>query len=152
MKDCPVEPTIRSSLPEASRNAHGNLALQNRTFGAVRGVDTTKPASATPLLAMATQPAPAAVPAVATVSSTGLALMQKQGCAGCHAVGTKVMGPSFRQVADKYRADPDAAARLFDKLKKGSSGSWGAIPMPPQTQLSAADGQALVHWILAGAQ
>jgi cytochrome c len=146
MKDCPVEATIRSSLPEGSRNAHGNLALQNRTFGAVRGVDTTRPAPT----ALATTPASASVSAPAR--SAGLALMQKHGCTACHAVDAKIMGPSFRQVADKYRADQGVSARLIDKLKKGSSGAWGAIPMPPQAQVGADDGRALVQWILEGAQ
>ena len=148
MKNCPVEEQIRSSLPEASRNAHGNLALQNRTFGAVRGVDTSKPAPAARIVAAATV-APAAAPAKA---SAGLALMQQNACIACHAVSTKVMGPSFVQVGDKYRADPSAAGKLFEKVKSGSSGAWGPIPMPPQAHVKDDDVKALVQWILAGAK
>lgn len=148
MKNCPVDEKIRSSLPEASRNAHGNLALQNRTFGAVRGVDTSKPATAARVGA-ATIAAPAAAPAKA---SAGLALMQQNACIACHAVSTKVMGPSFVQVGDKYRADPTAAGKLFEKVKNGSSGAWGPIPMPPQGHVKDDDVKALVQWILAGAK
>jgi cytochrome c551/c552/cytochrome c553 len=148
MKNCPVDEKIRSSLPEASRNAHGNLALQNRTFGAVRGVDTSKPASAARIGAAANA-APAAAPAKA---SAGLALMQQNACIACHAVTTKVMGPSFVQVGDKYRADPTAAGKLFEKVKNGSNGAWGAIPMPPQGHVKDDDIKALVQWILAGAK
>ena len=148
MKNCPVEEKIRSSLPEASRNAHGNLALQNRTFGAVRGVDTSKPAPAARIGAAATV-APAAAPARA---SAGLALMQQNACIACHAVSTKVMGPSFVQVGDKYRADPSAAGKLFEKIKQGSSGAWGPIPMPPQGHVKDDDVKALVQWIIDGAK
>jgi cytochrome c551/c552 len=148
MKNCPVDEKIRSSLPEASRNAHGNLALQNRTFGAVRGVDTSKPAP-TARIGAAANAAPAAAPAKA---SAGLALMQQNACIACHAVTTKVMGPSFVQVGDKYRADPTAAGKLFEKVKNGSNGAWGAIPMPPQGHVKDDDIKALVQWILAGAK
>ena len=148
MKNCPVDGKVRSSLPEASRNAHGNLALQNRTFGAVRGVDTSKPAPAGRLGA-ATPAAPAAAPAKA---SAGLALMQQNACIACHAVSTKVIGPSFVQVGDKYRADPTAAGKLFEKVKNGSSGAWGPIPMPPHGHVKDDDVKALVQWILAGSK
>lgn len=148
MKNCPVDEKFRSTLPEASRDAHGNLALQNRTFGAVRGVDTTKPAQASRISAAATA-APAPMPAKA---SAGLALMQQNACIACHAVTTKVMGPSFVQVGDKYRADPAAAAKLFEKIKNGSSGAWGAIPMPPQGNVKDEDVKALAKWIVDGAK
>ncbi|WP_426177555.1 c-type cytochrome [Massilia sp. TWR1-2-2] len=151
MKNCPVEATIRSSLPEASRNAHGNLALQNRTFGAVRGVDTSKPAPAARIGAAANA-APAAVVAAPANASAGMALMQQNVCIACHAVSTKVMGPSFVQVGDRYRADPTAAGKLIEKVKNGSSGAWGPIPMPPQGHVKDDDIKALVQWILAGAK
>jgi cytochrome c551/c552/cytochrome c553 len=146
MKNCPVDDTIRSTLPEASRNAHGNLALQNRGFGAVRGVDTSKPAQAGRLGAGA---APAAAPA--TVSA-GLSLMQQNGCIGCHGVATRVMGPSFVEVGQKYRGDAAAAGTLLGKVRQGSSGAWGAIPMPPQAHVKDEDARALVRWILDGAK
>ena len=148
MKHCPVADKIRSTLPEASRNAHGNLALQNRTFGAVRGVDTTQPAAAGALVAAAVN---APVAAAAPVSS-GAALMTQNACIACHAVNTKVMGPSFVQVGDKYRADPSAAGKLFEKVKSGSAGTWGPIPMPPQGHVKDEDARALVKWILDGAK
>jgi S-disulfanyl-L-cysteine oxidoreductase SoxD len=46
MKDCPTEAKISSALPDFARNAHGNIAAQNRVIGPVRGVDTTKPTGA----------------------------------------------------------------------------------------------------------
>jgi cytochrome c len=148
MKDCPVEDKLRSTLPEAARNAHGNLALQNRTFGAVRGIDTTQPAP-TARMSAATQAASTTTPAMA---NPALALMQQNACSACHGVNTKVMGPSFVQIGDKYRADASAAGKLFDKVKNGSSGAWGAIPMPPHGHVKDDDIKALVKWILDGAK
>lgn len=146
MKNCPVDEKIRSTLPEASRNAHGNLALQNRTFGAVRGVDTSKPAPAN------RGDAAAATPVAAPVSSSGLALMKQSACIACHGVNAAVVGPGFVQVGDKYRSDPTAAAKLFEKVKNGSTGAWGAIPMPAQGHIKDEDARALVQWILDGAK
>jgi cytochrome c len=76
------------------------------------------------------------------------ALMKKAGCAACHAVDKKIVGPAYQEVAAKYKGDNDAAARLIDKVKKGGVGVWGDIPMPPNTHVSDADIKELVAWIL----
>ncbi|MCE3604281.1 c-type cytochrome [Massilia sp. P8910] len=146
MTNCPVEATVRSSLPEAARNAHGNLAQQTRGFGATRGVDTTQAAPTARLAAVA--------PVAATAAASGqdkaaLALLQQHACMSCHAIDTKVMGPSFKAVRKKYQGDSAAAARLADKVRQGSAGTWGAIPMPAQAQVGDADLAAMLAWILA---
>jgi cytochrome c len=76
------------------------------------------------------------------------ASMKKNGCAACHAVDKKVIGPSYQEVAAKYAGDKDAAAKLAKKVKEGGSGTWGQIPMPPNVTVSDADIKALVDWIL----
>jgi cytochrome c len=76
------------------------------------------------------------------------ALMQKSGCVACHAVDKKVVGPAYQDVAAKYKGDKDALAKLSDKVKKGGSGVWGPVPMPPNAQVSDADIKNLVAWIL----
>jgi cytochrome c len=76
------------------------------------------------------------------------AMMKKDGCAACHAVDKKVIGPSYQEVAAKYQGDTDAAAKLIKKVKEGGSGVWGQIPMPPNATTSDADAKALVDWIL----
>lgn len=155
MKDCaPTE--VHSTLPDVSRNAHGNIAEQNRTFGAVRGVDTSKPA-ATAALVGRIAPAPTAVPAAAPAAadrtrSNVLALAQQNACLGCHGLKDKVVGPGFAQIAAKYKGDAKAAAALAARIKSGGSGVWGPVPMPPQSQLKDADLQALAGWILGGAK
>ena len=68
----------------------------------------------------------------------------------CHGVSNKLLGPSFREVAARYKAQDGAPARLAAKLRAGSEGTWGPIPMPPQ-QLPDADVDALVKWVLEGA-
>jgi len=76
------------------------------------------------------------------------ALMKKDGCAACHAVDKKVIGPSYQEVSAKYKGDKDAAAKLAKKVKDGGSGVWGPVPMPPNATTSEADIKSLVDWIL----
>ena len=54
-------------------------------------------------------------------------LAQKSGRLACYAVDKKVVGPSYKDVADKYKGDK-GGAKLVDKVKKGGSGVWGQVP------------------------
>ena len=77
-------------------------------------------------------------------------LAKKHACFACHAVDKKLVGPSYKDVAAKYRADKDGAeAKLADKVKKGGQGVWGQVPMPPNAQVPDADIHTLVKWILS---
>ncbi len=76
------------------------------------------------------------------------ALMKKDGCAACHAVDNKIIGPSYQDVAAKYRPDKDAVAKLSKKVKDGGVGVWGPIPMPPNANIPDADIKELVTWIM----
>ena len=76
------------------------------------------------------------------------ALMKKDGCAACHAVDKKIIGPAYVEVATKYKGDAGAAAKLVKKVKEGGSGVWGPVPMPPNAAASDADIKNLVDWIL----
>ena len=86
----------------------------------------------------------AALPAAASEE-----LAKKHACFACHAVDKKLVGPSYKDVAGKYRGDAGAEARLADKVKKGSQGTWGQVPMPPNASVPDADVRALVKWILS---
>ena len=77
-------------------------------------------------------------------------LATKSGCMACHAVDKKLVGPSYQDVAKKYKA-ADAGA-LAAKVKAGGKGVWGQIPMPPNPKVSDADLKTLVTWILGGAK
>ena len=110
------------------------------------------PATATSTVAAAPPAAAAAAPATkagaALDLASGQAMMQKDGCAACHAVDKTIVGPAYNQVAAKYRGDKTAAARLEQKVKTGGSGVWGPVPMPPNSAVPDADIKALVSWIL----
>jgi cytochrome c len=125
--------------------------------GAATVAVATPAPPATPAPAAAPVAAPPAVSAAAATAAgavapldlkSGQAMMQKYGCAACHAVDKKVLGPAYEDVAAKYRGDAGALARLTQKVKSGGTGVWGQIPMPPNTQVPDADIKALVSWIL----
>lgn len=151
MKDCPVEPTIRSSLPDFARDAHGNIAEQNRVVGPVRGADTTKPP---PTGAVGTLPRPvvAVVGAASTGSGIVKALLDTHSCTACHGMKQKIVGPGFTEIADKHKGQEKLEAYLAVKIREGGVGVFGSVPMPPQPQLSAGEAGTLARWIAAGAQ
>jgi cytochrome c len=79
-------------------------------------------------------------------------LAKKSGCLACHQADKKVVGPAYQEVAKKYAGQKDAAAKLADKVKKGGSGVWGPVPMPPNAAVKDEDIKKLVAWVLAGAK
>lgn len=76
-------------------------------------------------------------------------LIKKSGCSACHTNDKKVVGPAYNDVAAKYKGDAGAAAKLADKVKKGGSGVWGQVPMPPNPQVKDDDIKTMVAYILA---
>ena len=90
---------------------------------------------------------PSAVGA-ATSDATANQLLTKYNCTACHTVNSKLVGPSYKEVAAKFAGDAGAAAKLEKKVKDGGSGVWGQIPMPPNN-VPDADLKTLVEWILA---
>jgi cytochrome c551/c552 len=99
--------------------------------------------------AAATAPTAAAKPGAPLDLKAGEALMQKDGCAACHAVDKKLVGPAYLDVAAKYKGDAGAPVKLAQKVKAGGAGVWGQVPMPPNPQVPDGDIKALVSWILA---
>jgi cytochrome c len=149
MRNCPTEGRVTSTIPDHARNAHGNLFEQHRLVGPVRGADTTKPpltgAAGEAAKALASLPAaPASPPGAA-----GLALARKHACVACHTVDQRTVGPSFAQIAAKYRQTAEATSVLVAKMKSGGVGAWGSVPMPPQAHVSENDLRAIAQWILA---
>lgn len=90
-----------------------------------------------------------AVPAHAMDAAAAKTLAAQKACLGCHAVDKKIVGPSYQDVAAKYKGSDVKA--LASSIKAGGSGKWGAIPMPPQPTLSDDQAQLLAAWVLAGA-
>lgn len=78
----------------------------------------------------------------------GKALLKKNNCLACHTVDKKLVGPGFRDVAAKYRGQPEAEAALIAKVTKGGKGVWGSMSMPPQSA-KPEDVDAMVKFILS---
>ena len=76
-------------------------------------------------------------------------LAKAKNCMACHAIATKVVGPSYKDVAAKYAGQKDAEDKLVQKVMKGGGGVWGPVPMPANTQVSEAEAQTLVKWVLS---
>src|SRR4051812_33095479 len=87
--------------------------------------------------------------AFALPASANEKLAQSSGCMTCHGVDKKVIGPAFKDVAAKYRGNKAAEGDLIKKVKNGTKGTWGDIPMPPNAHVSDADVKTLVEWILS---
>lgn len=88
----------------------------------------------------------------ASPAHANLDLAKKNNCLSCHAVNKKMVGPAFIDISKKYAGDKDAAKMLAARIKGGSKGVWGQIPMPPNANVKDADAEALAKWILAGAK
>ncbi|MBA4262389.1 MAG: cytochrome C [Comamonadaceae bacterium] len=149
MKNCAVDPVVRSFLPDFARDAHGNIQQQNRVIGPVRGADTTRPAPKS----LQGAAAGSAVVALAPAASAGANvnnLLAANACTACHGVKNKIVGPSFVEIAAKHKGKANLEEYLAGRIKGGGSGVFGAVPMPPQPQLSDADAKTLAAWIAAG--
>lgn len=77
------------------------------------------------------------------------ALAKAKNCMACHAIDKKLVGPAYKDVAAKYKADKSAEGKLATKIQKGGSGVWGQIPMPANPQVSDAEARTLAKWILS---
>ena len=92
--------------------------------------------------------------AFASVSVSSMAAgpedaMVKAGCTACHNKDRKVVGPSYKQIAAKYKGQ-DSVAKLMEKVRKGGSGVYGPVPMAPNpvAKISDADLKAAIEFIL----
>ena len=78
----------------------------------------------------------------------GLDLIAKSNCLTCHKISEKLVGPAYRDVANKYTADAATISLLADKVIKGGTGVWGQIPMLPHPEISKPDAEQMVKYIL----
>jgi S-disulfanyl-L-cysteine oxidoreductase SoxD len=138
MKNCKAQVQIGSVLPSYARTAHGNLAEQNRSYGAIRGIETV------PLGEQAQA-------AIAPSITPALDLASKHGCLACHAQASRVVGPSFKDIYKRHKDSADAQTRLMDKVRRGGEGVWGTIPMPANEHVDGETLRLLIKWILDGA-
>lgn len=170
---CALFIACNSSSEKASETTDSSTVATADTTAVVSATDTTSTVAATPAEAPAvTQPAsteakaPEAAPAkTAAVKETapakpvaeadngdvkkGEALISKSDCFACHKVQEKVLGPSYKDVANKYEKTKANIDYLVNKIKTGGSGVWGAVPMSPHPALSDDDAKAMVQYILS---
>jgi cytochrome c len=109
----------------------GNVTV---TFDYMKGFDMTH-------IAQGHQSAPVELP--------GKALMEQSDCKSCHLIDEKSAGPSYKDVAAKYRTQKDAIAWLTSKIIKGGSGVWGTTEMAAHPQIKDADAIKMVEYILS---
>jgi len=78
----------------------------------------------------------------------GLDLIGKNDCFGCHSVSTKIQGPAYQEVAQRYAGKPGIEDSLANKIIHGGSGNWGDVQMTPHPNLSHEDAVAMVKYVL----
>ena len=116
----------------------------------VRMVLSAKPAQAdAPQQPTSTAPVAGVDEAPPTSSLAGQALVQASDCLRCHGMDRRYVGPSFRQIADRYREQPDAANYLARKIREGSVGVWGRTVMPRHPQVNEAQSSDMARWLLS---
>lgn len=79
----------------------------------------------------------------------GAALAKAKICLGCHQPASKLVGPAFTSVAERYESLSDPVAYLSVSIRQGGRGRWGAVPMPAQPQVSEDEARRLAQWILS---
>lgn len=135
MRDCVKDVRVTASIPAGFVNSmYGDIRDNFRGLAIMN--DEAPPADEAPHAGAAASPS---------------ALIQQFGCAVCHGIDKQIVGPGFRSVAEKYKGDTGAEAKLVRKVRDGGSGVWGSIPMPPQAGPSDAELAAIIQWVLAGA-
>lgn len=88
-----------------------------------------------------------ATPGTAIVTASSIAV--KYNCLGCHQVTAKLIGPAYKDIAEKYRSDADAKKKIAEQIQKGGSGKWGPVIMPPFPQVTEEETKILTDWILS---
>ncbi len=86
--------------------------------------------------------------AVAAPALASADLAKQKNCLACHAADKKLVGPAYRDIAAKYKADKNAPALLAKKIREGGVGVWGQIPMPANPQVNEQEAQTLARWVL----
>ena len=126
------------------RNVQGMTSMLRAGVVYAGGAYAADAASAVP----ATVAAASGVQATVLSDADGQALLKKNNCYACHTMDKKLVGPGFKDVATKYRGQPDVEAALIAKVTKGGKGAWGSMSMPPQSA-KPEDVDAMVKYVLS---
>jgi cytochrome c551/c552 len=115
------------------------------TYGTAKANDAAVAEADKPVLA---SPASTKVATPLAEAVDAKALLNSNGCLGCHSVDKKIVGPAFHDVADKYRGQAQALEKVEASIHQGGVGKWGQVPMPPMGALSEAQLKALAEYVL----
>jgi cytochrome c len=149
MVNCPVDGKVTSMLPDHARHAHGNLAEQNRMVGPQRGADTTRAhggGPASPAGPVDRQQTIVQAPPQ-KANKVPAELLQKNTCTACHAQDRRLVGPSWIEIAKRHAGKAD---HIASRIRDGSTGAWGNIPMPAQS-ITVEEAAQIADWLAAGA-
>jgi cytochrome c len=154
-------PAAAGSSPQtaAAPTAPTGVITDSTSVGAAAATVAAQPGITAVINPGAAQPAaakPAAKPADKPAAADdnaevkrGEALIAKSDCLACHKVDARQVGPAYKEVANKYPNNSASINQLADKIKKGGSGVWGAIPMTPHPTLSDDDAKAMAKYVLS---
>jgi cytochrome c len=142
-----AEQEARSTLAMGA----GSVAAAKVDAKALAGAQAGSMPAGTATIASAGAAAGAKDAAPQQIGARAFELLGANACLSCHAVDAKVLGPSFHDIAKKYKDQGNTLDKLVKKVRDGGSGAWGAIPMPPHPNLDEADSRLMLEWILAGA-
>ena len=120
-------------------------------YGSAKATDASVIAASTPAPAPPappTSPGAAAAPPAGGASVNVQALLASNACLSCHGLTQKIVGPGYHEVAEKYKADPQAQSKLEASIRGGSVGKWGSVPMPPFAALKPEEVKALAAFVL----
>ena len=84
----------------------------------------------------------------AALAADAQQLLKEKNCLTCHQLDSKLVGPAYKDVAAKYKPRKDAETYLVGKIKGGSSGVWGPVPMPPNGTVNDEEAHTLAKFIL----
>lgn len=93
-------------------------------------------------------PAAETVAAAPSAEEPAQKLLTTNACIACHAVDRKLIGPGFREIAQRYQGQGGAPDQLAKKIRDGGAGIWGPTPMPAHRHLTDADLKVMVGWIM----
>jgi len=79
----------------------------------------------------------------------GLALIAQSDCLTCHKIDEKLVGPAYKDVANKYKADSATVKMLAEKVIHGGAGNWGQVAMTPHPNLSEGEAKKMVLYVLS---
>jgi len=147
---------VQQIEPDYAEKAAQPAVKEKITVAVKEKAPQPTPAPATVAPVAKVEPAPVVAEAAPGVKSEpaiseadAMQLAKKSSCLACHAIDKKLVGPSFKDVAAKYRGDAGAEARLADMIGRGSRGVWGMMAMPPSPQVSEADRKILARFVLS---